>query len=413
MATHQRVPALDGLRFVAAIMVAASHYINSIVDIQRPIGEVTALITTLSGFGMTLFFVLSGFVIHWNYRTAWQERYGLVNFAVARLSRLYPLYIVVFTLSLVFTFRFGSTCKSETWWTLLAALPFYLTLTQDWVYAVVCDNSLIYQYRAAASVTWSISAEVLFYGLYVLALPFISRLHVNRIVALAGILYLGAVLFFFICSVYAQQIENIAVSTFGQVATVQYGYNDSLLRWLLYFNPLVRFAEFACGVAVASMVITREPRSGTWLATFAVFIAVAVHFSLYAWLTTYSNFIGRTASSLYAPLIAALILAVALYPMSHVSRLLASSWAVKLGEASYSIYLLHAFYPGIARRWQHIAPEPWLLLAVGLTAVLIISRFSYVYFERPIQRLIRRAWHQPGKPVIPGCVSTSRKPKTF
>ena len=55
-------PALDGLRDVAAMLVAGGHYMAH--EGGAPL-SVTA--STLVGLGMTLFFVLSGFVIHYNY----------------------------------------------------------------------------------------------------------------------------------------------------------------------------------------------------------------------------------------------------------------------------------------------------------------------------------------------------------
>jgi hypothetical protein len=55
---------------------------------------------------MTLFFVLSGFVIHYNYAASIERdgARGIANFFVARFARLYPLYIVVIAGTLVMSF---------------------------------------------------------------------------------------------------------------------------------------------------------------------------------------------------------------------------------------------------------------------------------------------------------------------
>ena len=55
------VPALDGLRGLAALLVAGAHYMT--MEGGAPLSEI---VQTLTGLGMTLFFVLSGFVIHYN-----------------------------------------------------------------------------------------------------------------------------------------------------------------------------------------------------------------------------------------------------------------------------------------------------------------------------------------------------------
>ena len=84
------LPALDGLRFMAAMLVAGGHYASIFSQGSPPV-----MVTTLAGLGMTLFFVLSGFVIHYNYCGTIPKAGGLRAFAVARFARLYPLYIAL------------------------------------------------------------------------------------------------------------------------------------------------------------------------------------------------------------------------------------------------------------------------------------------------------------------------------
>ncbi len=64
---REEVPALTGLRFVAAFSVLIAHGVSTILAThETPLGAVYWL-RQASGFGMTLFFVLSCFVIHYNY----------------------------------------------------------------------------------------------------------------------------------------------------------------------------------------------------------------------------------------------------------------------------------------------------------------------------------------------------------
>jgi Acyltransferase family len=67
------VPALDGLRGLAAILVAGAHYMT--MEGGAPLSEI---VQTLTGLGMTLFFVLSGFVIHYNYNATISRPGGLL-----------------------------------------------------------------------------------------------------------------------------------------------------------------------------------------------------------------------------------------------------------------------------------------------------------------------------------------------
>src|ERR1700689_4773194 len=61
------IPALTGLRFLAAISVAIAHGSTLILKFE-PRDVASDWLPMASAFGMTLFFVLSGFVIHYHYR---------------------------------------------------------------------------------------------------------------------------------------------------------------------------------------------------------------------------------------------------------------------------------------------------------------------------------------------------------
>ena len=87
--------ALDGLRFLAAFCILFHHACGWIGSFNNSnlfsrFGEV------LATYGMTLFFVLSGFVIHYNYGRLFvtkRWRWAALEFAGARIARLYPLYL--------------------------------------------------------------------------------------------------------------------------------------------------------------------------------------------------------------------------------------------------------------------------------------------------------------------------------
>src|SRR5947207_2900022 len=90
------IPSLTGLRFLAALSVAISHATTLIMPMKGPAGAWYIILESLAGIGMPLFFVLSGFVIHYNYsETIKHERLrGIANFFSARFARIYPLFAV-------------------------------------------------------------------------------------------------------------------------------------------------------------------------------------------------------------------------------------------------------------------------------------------------------------------------------
>jgi peptidoglycan/LPS O-acetylase OafA/YrhL len=279
------VPALDGLRGLAAILVAGAHYMT--MEGGAPLSEI---VQTLTGLGMTLFFVLSGFVIHYNYNTTITQPGGLRMFFVARFARLYPLYILLFLFDFAYTgLTARSACgqigaPSEYW----SGLPFYLTFTQTWLYAVICRASPEYQYGPAAAVSWSISVEVFFYLVYVALAPLIARRHwtARNVIGLAAGVYILIVVYFLLCSHYEQDVNRIGLDLFGPAASTDSGYENSLMRWLLYFNPAARLGEFIAGLTAAHVYLVTGQRSaalGTAAASAMTLIAIALTVGLHLW----------------------------------------------------------------------------------------------------------------------------------
>jgi peptidoglycan/LPS O-acetylase OafA/YrhL len=394
------IPALDGLRFCAAMLVAGAHYVIWVVQDQNVRTGVTEFLVTFSGLGMTLFFVLSGFVIHYTYHTMRETPNGLRNFVVARFARVYPLYIFFFALDFAWTYRIGKGSCGEAGApeALLAALPYYLTLTQNWFYGVICTNSLNYQYGVVSSVTWSLSLEMFFYAAYLAMSGLFTRWpNRARFLGLAAAAYAALVIYLLLCRFYETTIEQAGLIAFGPAATNANGYQDSLIRWLYYFAPLPRLAEFIAGMAAAQMFLLRRdwpiglrPETINALVIMAVVMLVLAHSWLYGVVAHQSSFIGRTASPLYGPLVAIAIYAVARWPDSALAALLAASPLVWLGEASYSIYLLHAYFYLAPRHFYGLGLNPWLLWALALVAIVMLSRVSFMLIERPSRIAIKR-----------------------
>jgi peptidoglycan/LPS O-acetylase OafA/YrhL len=127
-----------------------------------------ALLAPLTAIGMSLFFVLSGFVIHYNYSgllTA-PTAENLAKFLVARFARLYPLYLLIVIADVGFSWKAAD----------LPVLPFYLTMAQSWFFGFVDGSSPIGHLRLSA-VSWSISTEWFFYCSYPFIMLALGRNH--------------------------------------------------------------------------------------------------------------------------------------------------------------------------------------------------------------------------------------------
>jgi peptidoglycan/LPS O-acetylase OafA/YrhL len=143
-----RVPALDGVRGVAILLVVFGHY--GMCLIQSKPGSITSYALAclrLTWCGVDLFFVLSGFLIGGILIDQRLSQSYFQTFYVRRACRIFPLYFLMLL-------AFGNA----------SPLAAYATFTQNIVMAA--QNNLGSSWLA---VTWSLAVEEQFY----LLLPFV------------------------------------------------------------------------------------------------------------------------------------------------------------------------------------------------------------------------------------------------
>ncbi|MDR3660741.1 MAG: acyltransferase [Mycobacterium sp.] len=168
------IKALSGLRIVAAVWVVLFHFRPLLQQASPPLSEALAPILDCGAQGVDLFFILSGFVLTWNYLDrlgpAWSLRETL-HFLWLRLARVWPVYLVTMHLAaawVIFTLNVGNFPSPEA-----ANLtgPNYLRqlfLVQLWFVPFFDDTSW-------DGPAWSISAEWLAYLLFGLLVVVLFR----------------------------------------------------------------------------------------------------------------------------------------------------------------------------------------------------------------------------------------------
>jgi peptidoglycan/LPS O-acetylase OafA/YrhL len=392
LASREAIPSLTGLRFLAAFSVVLSHALQKLVPIPQTPGyaqSVYVLAMSASGFGMPLFFVLSGFVIQYNYSA--QIRTGgsseIRKFFFARFARLYPLYILAIACS-VLVERGGT----------LGAVPYFALMIQSWVYVPFGDNQLIYSLGPTASVAWSVSTEWFFYCAFPFLCLMIAALKTRRARVIAAIsLCIAALALVSLAIANLDKIDAFARSRYGTIGGGgPYG-QDSFFRWLVYFSPYSRIFEFILGCMVAEIYINRSSTPnqtlGKLLTAASVVMIATSYFAFFGldripWFHT----IGILHMSFgLAPGIGLLIYCCACYDNALV-RLLASSWLVLWGEASYSLYLLHIVIVDNFPRGEAIASRyhDLMSLFICLAACVGLSIISWRSIEVPARQSIRK-----------------------
>jgi peptidoglycan/LPS O-acetylase OafA/YrhL len=410
---HRRhIAVLDALRFFAALFVVMAHYVHWTIFDQHGGGAVASVFADLSGIGMPLFFLLSGFVIHYNYHPSIARPGGLYQFWVARFSRLYPLFLLLFgfEVALVFYTKNGACGLAPGRHNAgnLFALGYYFTFTQSWFFGTICGRSINYQYYMIGGVAWSLSVEFFFYIAYCLfARRLVAGKSLMRSAAIVAGSFFLLCIYLFLINRHQTQVDQLGVIAFGEVASTGKGYQDSLLRWLYYFFPPIWMPVFMLGAFLCELYRRHQPvieaavpmlvqnllGVGSVFGTFAIFYWAQIV------LGPTHPFLGRTSSFLYSLIIAVIIFACVMFPASLLARGLGIRSLALLGQASYSMYLLHAAlgrWPREAYGWRINEFSPWLLYVLCVAAICVLSLLSYRLIERPAQRFLRN-WLIPDR----------------
>jgi peptidoglycan/LPS O-acetylase OafA/YrhL len=225
-----KIAPLTSLRFFAAAMIVVGHayplFGRGAIAEYLPLDQ-----------GVSFFFVLSGFVLAYNYPVL-PTRADVARFWVARFARVWPLHAVTCLMWIALAFGFDRQTYFPGFEG-MARLLVNLLLLQAWVPHKDWTT-------AFNGVSWTLSVEFFFYALFPLIVAFWARRWQVIVAVQAAIVVL-----FLIAS------HALALPASGD-------YPGPGLQSALFFNPLVRMLEFSAGVGIAFLVPGFE-RSGATL----------------------------------------------------------------------------------------------------------------------------------------------------
>ncbi len=330
--TALRRPPLDactGLRFFAALSVVGYHFYCPPCDPAAPeflVHLLQAGFTTVS-----LFFVLSGFILAYNYLG---ERGGFTGtpreFYRARFARLYPIYLLALAVDLPLFLRLlHQTEPAATSGEVARISLSTLTLTQAWFDLSRPPWNLM---------AWTLSIEAFFYAVFPWLGAWLARQSSRRLIAVAvGAWLLGTSPF--LSEAFASNLGTQGASGLLAVGLRAWSHYPSVLL------PVARLHEFVLGLCLGLLFCRRTHpgsqalRTGALLATCAAIAAVLILLPPKPSLAVQMGVL--------VPLFAACIWLIACGVAGR-GLLLATRPLVRLGGASYTLYLLHGSLMGYA-----------------------------------------------------------------
>ncbi len=340
------LPGIQGLRALAALAVAFLHIAHDAITNG---GDPTGALRHITDFmpweaGVDVFFVISGFVIVHASAALFAQPGGAMKFLESRLTRIVPLYWMMTTAFLAIAFVGSGAVHGD------LGGPAYLAASYLFIPWARPDGMV----QPALGLGWTLNYEMFFYLVFAVFL----RLKRERAVITAA----GLICAFVAC---------------GQF----YGFpNLQLASWS---NPIILEFVAGMGIALCRAKNVRLPGAAR-LALFLLGLA-ALHFAVAAPVAARALAYGIPA--------AALVAAAALNP-APVALTRLQSIFIRLGDASYAMYLVHPFVMrSFTLLWRkiHSANEltGTIYVLTGLLAAQACALIINVTLERKLKMLLR------------------------
>jgi peptidoglycan/LPS O-acetylase OafA/YrhL len=345
---------LDTVRAVAVGMVIVSHWAPR-----------AATFWFNGGFGVQLFFVISGFLITGILLDA-RRRAGecgvpcsavLRSFYARRILRIFPLFYG--TLAIAFLLGHSSV-RTYIWWLIPYLSNLLIAIHGEWIWGI--------------SHFWSLAVEEQFYLLWPVLILFTSRRLLLPLIASAIVF---APVYRFVCYVLGVNAITAGVLPFASLDTLGLG---AILALLLRNRANDRKGR--------ALMILRVASIAGCLGYFALNIAGLFKGlpALLYWLST----------AMIAPTVFGIVWLAARGVGGPIGWFMELNPLVYLGRISYGLYILHPFIPTAVSKFCRVMRMPNVAIlhphyyfALNLCVLVGASSLSWHFFEKKINGLKR------------------------
>lgn len=340
------MPALTSIRFFAAGIVLLFHFGAGFL---HRIGMPSIVVQFFQNgyLGVSLFFVLSGFIISYAHQMDSFTPRTLANYGVSRIARIYPVYLLA--LSMALPLLPGSLSPF--------GVASVLTMVQSWA-PPESPRGFTWIMQA-----WTLSVEAFFYILFPLLWSVVRKVSSKANIALM----LGS----------AALIVGFGLSSVSPgVLTIPF-IGDHTPVWL----PIFRMPEFLYGMSLCRLLMD-YPKLPAKLNNLISEVVVVVLMVLVLTLGTDVH-----TKAIFTVLVGVLILIIS-NASGFLTRLLSNRVLLLLGGASYALYIIQG---PMRRICATIAPAPWDQF-LNPIATIAVSVLIYIFYEQPIRKFVLLAY---------------------
>lgn len=360
MSENKFIPALTGIRAVCVYLIFFKH-----LNFFSPENQSDAYLAVNQFFSfLSFFFVLSGLVIYYKYdEISSLNRTRLYNYFVNRVSRVFPILIILVTITFILIYRDGQYSLPETIKLYLLNITLLKGFSSDY-------------HLTGIGPTWTLSVEELFYLLSPFIFLFAKNL--SSLIKIVLCFYIAGLLISWIFSTYP--IE---------------GYFSSF-RFTMYTTFFGRAFEFACGIylgmilkgCVSGDFLRRIGRYNLHLGLFLILLSLILLYLIaknYQIDTAVDTWPGIIVNNILLPIGIMMFFYSLLFYKSYIQRFLATSIMVRLGNATYSFYLLHTSFV-LSLIFKYLTNNIFLTFFI----MIIISVIFHRLVEQPLASFLRK-----------------------
>ena len=347
------IPSLDGLRAISFLVVFAAHAGANQFGIP-------------GGFGVTVFFFLSGYLITTLLRLEFTNSgaVSLRDFYVRRLLRIFPPFYAILSLALLLTAAGVLPGRLEP----LPVLAQIGHVTNYWAIAKGFDGQPL-----GTGVYWSLAVEEHFYLVFPLLFLLLQRALPGRFRRQAQVLLL-------LCA---------AVLAWRLYLVLGLGVPEN--RTYLASDTRVDSILFGCALALGANPMLDRPRlPAPWFRWLVLPAGAALLIFCFVYRAPW--FRETLRYSLQGIGLTPIFIGAMREPGFLPFRLLNLRPVRRMGVLSYTLYLVHQVVLYSVERWQGRAPA-LLLAALALLVSLLAAELVHRAIERPCARLRRRLAH--------------------